>query len=150
MELCPLSLRLPRGTAVRNTHRRGAPGGGQEAGAGDPSSFAVRRGCPGRGVAPVEMSHWGSPPRTPTSASPGCSWPTTGGMDSEPHPRPAAVPARLRRRRRPLLADAPALAAGARRIGRAPRRLRAVRAVNRAAGQRGSDATALAVVLFLV
>src|SRR5262245_48980639 len=51
MELRPLSLRLPRGTAVRNTHRRGAPGGGQEAGAGNPSSFAVCRGCPGRGLA---------------------------------------------------------------------------------------------------
>src|SRR5262249_55309869 len=58
MELRPLSLRLARGTAVRNTHRRGAPGGGQEASAGHPSSFAVCRGCPGRGLAARGPQPW--------------------------------------------------------------------------------------------
>src|SRR5262249_50068251 len=58
MELRPLSLRLPRGTAVRNTHRRGAPGGGQEASEGNPSSFAVCRGCPGRGLAARGPQPW--------------------------------------------------------------------------------------------
>ena len=35
---------------MRNTRRRGAQGGGQEAGEGNPSPFAVGRGCPGRGL----------------------------------------------------------------------------------------------------